>query len=149
MKTKPRVAIVNGQEHKLPPEVKCLIPGPGMRVHVPDHCEINGTNTLEFCRDVNPLKIAFILKLGGIFEEMFRTIMPEPIPMPRSYDQLQEAGDDVRHITGMIVMVFEAKCERGEKIWLNCPEAHLHPQQSVAIMCLVKKFDQLPTKTNK
>lgn len=144
-----KTVLANGQPMEVPDEAICLIPGPGIKVEAPNHFEINGTNTLECAKNLNGLKALWVLR-SSTFLHLFEIIFDKNcgVTAPLNWEELQAASHDVQHIIGMIVLFFEARVERGEKIFLREPETHLHPQQCVSLMTLVNALDKLPTKPN-
>ena len=140
--------VVNKEEFNVAPGVVALVPGPGMRVDVPAFTEINGRDTLEFCRGLGQRKWEWI-STGPIFQELFSEVFrPEdldghPFPLPKTVEELNAGSFDVCHIAGLIILSVEAIVERKESVFLREPETHLHPKQVRCLMGLVYKLRAL------
>jgi hypothetical protein len=124
------------------PGITVLVPQTGVGVEVPNYTEINGFSTLEYINDEGrlPLRKWKHISTGGLFQELWHTVFDDRVPIPDSLLDLREASHDIKHIAGMIIMIFEAIAERGEKVFLREPETHLHPAEQ---RCLVEMLNKL------
>lgn len=139
--------MVNKQLTELPDSVECVVPQSGIRVDAaPGYFQIDGVTTLACCDELPEDKAQHILP-SPLFAHFFRIMFPEPFPIPLGKRALEDAADDVRHITGMIILLFEAMYERKERVFIKNPETHLHPAQTRCIMSLIEAMKRLGTVT--
>jgi hypothetical protein len=135
--------LANGQEIQLDdPRAFCLIPGPGIRVDVPAFTEINSRLTIAYIEGLDDRKWQHISK-GPLFTELFNDVFQNEVQLPDTVAELVKMDFGVQHLAGLIIMSFEAICERGENVYWRTPEDHLHPRQTYHLMTMLEKFRRL------
>lgn len=139
-------AIVNKEVMSFPEEVLVCVGRPGINIQpAPGYIEINGMTTLACCDSLPKDKARHILT-GSLFEHLFRIMFPtdeNDVPLPRSKQELDDCSDDVRHVTGLIIQLFESLIERGEKVFLKNPETHMHPAQQRRFISMLNAINAL------
>lgn len=133
---------VNGQEIDIPDEALCLIPEQGMRVTVPDYTEINGRNTVDCILNMAQDKWEHI-STGPLFRHFFDLMFKDKGIVPPLFSEIQDTDHGVLHISGLIILFFEAVCERKESVFIRDPETHLHPGITVKLMTLIEDLKKL------
>lgn len=129
--------MANGEVHDLDDEVLVGVPGPGVNLQpAPGWTEINGQTTLACCGALSEKKAEWILT-GPLYKHLFDKLFEGEVPPPQSLEELWNSADDVKHATGLIIEIFEAISERGEKVFLKNPETHLHPKQARCLMSML------------
>lgn len=154
---------VNGQPLEITPgpsKLTVLVHQPGIKVTVPrtmvsptpaltSFTKIDGNTTLATMRSLNQQQWTHI-STGPVFKELFRDAFPEDattyrnlIPIPEKVEDFGNTADDVLHVSGLIIQIFEATVLRGENVFIDKIETHLHPGTQQHIMTMIHKLNAL------
>lgn len=114
-----------------------------LKIDVPDFFEINAHNTIG-CIDTMSQAGWDNVRTGGVFKPLFDMVFQDtPLVLPEKIEDLREMNDGVKHVSGMIVLMFEHAYIKGEKIFLRLPETHLHPKQVRHLPDMMKQIQNL------
>lgn len=96
------------------------------RISVPDAVEISSPETEKMSEQMTQEILDKWFALGGekLFDMVFSS---QGITAPKTIQELRMSGGGVKHIVGMIAMIFTALA-LGKRIFLQFPETHLHPK---------------------
>lgn len=96
------------------------------RISVPDAIEISSPDTEKMSDQMTQEVLDKWLEIGGekLFDMVFSS---QNIKAPKTIEELRIAGGGVKHIVGMIAMIFTALA-LNKRIFLQFPETHLHPK---------------------
>lgn len=132
--------LANGKPVEIGDQKLCVIVhNNGIKIKVPDALEIGITQTLKETDGLTQRQWHHI-STGPLFQECYRLMFgPEGedpgLPIPETVDDLKDADEGIRHVSGMIIMLCEASPAfnngkpKYNKIFLNHPETFLHPKQ--------------------
>lgn len=135
-----KTVIVNREKVEVPDHVVALIPGPGVRIEGAEgHFKITPQSTLKYVQELQADKWAHIGG-GQLFQHWFKQVFGGLELLPATLEDLQSAAMDVQHITGLIILLFEALHERKERVFLELPETYLHPKQVYHLMSLIQSI---------
>lgn len=114
-----------------------------MKIEVPTHFEINCMNTVA-CIDLLKQEEWRHISTGGMFKPLFDIVFQDsPVKLPENIEDLKEMDEAIRHIAGMIILMFEHAFIKGEKIFLRLPETYLHPAQTRHLVDLITQIQKL------
>ncbi|HEV7405204.1 MAG TPA: hypothetical protein VGO11_19830 [Chthoniobacteraceae bacterium] len=139
-----KTVVANGQSIDLPAQAVCLIPRQGIHLEVPGYTEINAELTLDYMLRKVTFQKWYYISRGPLFQDLFACIFGDEGIAPPRWSNLQQTDRGVLHVCGLIILYFEAVCERGEDVFLRDPETHLHPASLVHLMGLITKLQRLP-----
>lgn len=96
------------------------------RIKVPGALEIASPETEQLSDQMTQESLDKWFEVGG--EELFDMVFSsQDIKAPKTINELRIAGGGVKHIVGMIAMIFVG-LSTNKRIFLQFPETHLHPK---------------------
>lgn len=115
---------------------------PGIRVDVPDAFEINSRKTFDVLKELNDRSWKHI-STGELFQVLFNELFGGEAEIPDTHQDLLDAGDDVQHGSGMIILLVEHALfpmldGKPVKIFLRNPENFLHPKQERRVVSMIR-----------
>jgi len=114
-----------------------------MKIEVPAFFEINSMNTIS-CIDLLKQDEWNHIRTGGVFQPLFDIVFKDdPMKLPEDVSELKEKDEAIKHVAGMVILMFEHAYIKGEKIFLRLPETYLHPRQTRHLMDLVNQVQML------
>lgn len=114
-----------------------------MKIEAPTHFEINCMNTIS-CIDFLKQEEWRHISTGGVFKPLFDIVFQDsPVKLPEDVEALKEMDEAVKHVAGMVILLFEHAYIKSEQIFLRLPETYLHPAQTRHLVDLVNQVQKM------
>lgn len=132
-------------EHEIAPEVKCLVYQQGLKVTPLDaDVVITPETTVKCMRDMSQ-KAWEHISTGSLFQHFFNTLFEEQAYLPPTIKEfLEDSNEGMIHGAGLIVQLVESRFAGLKKVFIQTPEAGLHPQVQYYLMSVIEEIKKIP-----
>ncbi len=136
------VILANGQAHEVGDQpFLVIVHNNDIKVTVPDSLLVSCFETIKMADSLNDKQWTHI-STGPLFQRYFKLAFQEDTKIPETSQDLKNANEGIKHITGMIIMLVENSPlftkNTISRIFLKNPETFLHPKQERLIVDLVR-----------
>jgi len=123
--------LVNDEEIEVEVKPLTIICHQGdMDVKIPNRVEIGSPATLMKAEMLTQEELDVVTRVGEKFFDMVFSSVK--VSMPYTIDELRNSMTGVKHVVGMLAMIFNALLT-GKQMFIKEPETHLHPKQQIGI----------------
>lgn len=138
-----KTVIANGQPVEISDEAWVMVPQQGIKIRVPGYTTISAIETIAYMHAISQAKWDHI-RTGPIFTTLFNDVFEDcEVKAPERIEDFKDTDDGILHVSGLIIMSFEAIVERQENVFWEKPESHLHPKATRCMMTMLLKFKAL------
>lgn len=132
-------------EHAIPPEVVCLVHPQGIKVTPLDADLVITPKTTVECMEKMSQKAWEHISTGELFMHLFKMLFQDSAYLPPTIKEfLEDSNEGMIHGAGLIVQLVESRFAGLKKVFIQTPEAGLHPQVQYYLMSVIEEIKKIP-----
>lgn len=132
-------------EHVIPEQVMCLVHDQGIKVTPLDADLVITPKTTVDCMTNMSQKAWEHISTGELFQYFFKMLFQDASYIPPTINEFLEDSDEgMIHGAGLIVQLVESRFAGLKKVFVQTPEAGLHPKVQYYLMSVIEGIKKIP-----